>query len=136
MYKQTWHQRVLDENIQSIDKRQYMRFNVDEVEYPVEFESVPQISSIINISRGGVQVATNGNVKVGDIVPVHVKYGDLDFSAQVKIVSANKNIAGGEFVNLNKATANKLLYMNLLMEDYVKAQNKNSNNISINRVIY
>ena len=102
-----------------------MRFDVDEVEYPVVMESTPQVKSIINISRGGVQITTDGNLKVGDIVPVHLKYGDLEFDAQVKIVSTNKHIAGGEFIDLDQATANKLLYMNLMMEDYVQAKQGN-----------
>ena len=73
---------------------------------------------------------------MGDIVPVHLKYGDVEIEANVKIVSANDKTAGGEFVDLDLATANKLLYLSLLMDNKGNIQqdqmyaNTQSGNIS------
>ena len=113
--KRTWKKEI-DDNISVIDKRQYIRFDIEGNPNPVIFESVPEVSGILNISRGGVQLSHNKTLKVGDIVPVHLKYGDIDIQANVKIVSANDRTAGGEFVDLDLATANQLLYLSLLMD--------------------
>ena len=58
-----------------------------------------------------------GQVKVGDVIPVQISYGDLNINADVKIVTASDVRAGAEFVNLDRATANKLLYMNILLNE-------------------
>ena len=113
--KRTWKKEI-DDNISVIDKRQYIRFDIEGNPNPVIFESVPEVSGILNISRGGVQLSHNKTLKVGDIVPVHLKYGDVEINANVKIVSANDRTAGGEFVDLDLATANQLLYLSLLMD--------------------
>ncbi len=122
--KETYIQRkVLDENIPSIDKRQYMRFDVAGNRNPVELQQNSQIDSLLDISRGGIAVKHHNQLKVGDIVPVQISYGDLDINADVKIVTATDVRAGAEFVNIDRATANKLLYMNILLEE--------ANNISM-----
>ena len=101
----------------SIDKRQYMRFEVSGNRNPVELQQNAQIDSLLDISRGGIAVRHHKQLKVGDVVPVQISYGDLDISADVKIVTATDVRAGAEFVNLDRATANKLLYMNILLEE-------------------
>ena len=114
----TFHRKIDDNNIDTIDKRQYMRFNVSDSEKPVLMEATNNgIDGIIDVSRGGIAVKHNSNLQVGDVIPVHIKYGDLDINANVKIVTSNSNRAGAMFVNLDKATANKLLYLNILLED-------------------
>ena len=113
--KRTWKKEIND-SISVIDKRQYMRFDIDGNPNPVVFESEPTVDGILNISRGGVQLSHNKTLKVGDVVPVHIKYGDIDIKTEVKIVSASDVTAGGEFVNLDLATANQLLYLSLLMD--------------------
>ena len=75
------------------------------------------IDSLLDISRGGIAITTQDSVKVGDVVPVHITYGDLDIHADVEIITKADQRAGAKFVNLDKATANKLLYLNLLLED-------------------
>ena len=111
------------EIIPSIDKRQYMRFNASKE--PITMEENVKINSIVDISRGGMALSHNKQVKVGDVIPVHFKYGNMDIQADVKITSASDVRAGAEFINLNEATANKLLYMNLLMEGNNKTISKN-----------
>ena len=95
-----------------------MRFNISDSTQPVLLESSDTgINSIIDISRGGIAVGQDNTLEVGDIVPVHITYGDLDIEADVKIVTTGTNKAGGQFVNIDQATANKLLYLNLMLEE-------------------
>ena len=116
--KLTWVQRKdVSDGVPVIDKRQYMRFDLVSEADMVEFESDSGADAILNISRGGVQLSHHKSLKVGDIVPVKVKYGDLEIDANVKIVSATDVKAGGEFIDLDQATANKLLYLNLMLDE-------------------
>ncbi len=118
--KLTWVQRKdISDGVPVIDKRQYMRFDLNSEADMVEFESDSGADAILNISRGGVQLSHNKKLKVGDIIPVKVKYGDLEINANVKIVSASDVKAGGEFIDLDQATANKLLYLNLMLDETV-----------------
>ena len=94
-----------------------MIFDIDGNPNPAVFESEPTVDGILNISRGGVLLSHNKTLKVGDVVPVHIKYGDVEINTNVKIVSASDVTAGGEFMDLDLATANKLLYLSLLMDE-------------------
>ena len=111
--------KILSEDIPSIDKRQYMRFNVAGNKNTVSLQPNGKISGIVDISRGGVAVKHNHSLKVGEVVPVQISYGDLDINANIKIVTATDVRAGAMFVDLDQATANKLLYMNILMQDAI-----------------
>ena len=102
-----------------------MRFNVSDSNRPVMLERSNNIDGLIDVSRGGIAVKHDNSLKVGDVVPVHLTYGDLDIHANVKVVTATSSRAGAMFVNLDQATANKLLYLNILLED--------TNNISFNK---
>jgi hypothetical protein len=113
-------QRKIDESdLDNIDKRQYMRFGVSGSELPIALEQTNNgVTRLLDVSRGGVALAHDGSLKVGDIVPLHMTYGDLDVHAQVKVVSATTARAGAEFVNLDKATANQLLYLNIVIDNW------------------
>lgn len=113
---QMWKQKVDNSNVAGTDKRQYMRFNITTNQIPVSFEQKAGASSLIDISRGGIAIAHEGNLKVGDVIPVHIVYGDLDINADAKIVSTTATRAGAEFVNIDKSLANQLLYLNILLE--------------------
>ena len=69
-------------------------------------------------------------MKVGDIVPIHLKYGDVEVNANAKVVSATDAKAGAQFIDLDKATANKLLYLSMLVKDEVVAKTIENINIS------
>jgi hypothetical protein len=95
-----------------------MRFNVSDSARPVMLENNNNgIDGLIDISRGGIAVRHDNSLQVGDVIPVHLTYGDLDINAEVKVVTSSTNRAGAMFVNLDQATANKLLYLNILLED-------------------
>ena len=70
----------------------------------------------IKVSKKYMIHDESNSVKVGDVLPVHIAYKDLDINADVKIVSATTNRAGAEFINLNENIANQLLYLNVLLE--------------------
>lgn len=110
-----YKQRVVSENIPTIDKRQYMRFSTDD-NPTITFTPSDKISSLVDISRGGVAVRHDGDLKVGDIVPVNIRVADMDINADVKVISASSTRAGAEFVNLDETTADRLLYMNMLFQ--------------------
>ena len=113
---QTWKKEYND-YIEVIDKRQYMRFDTEANQNQVVFNSdSPSASGILNISRGGVQLSHNKSLKVGDVVPVHIKYGDVEVNTEVKVVSTTDRTAGAEFVDLDLATKNKILYLSLLKD--------------------
>ena len=112
----TYTQRKGEDNIDNIDKRQYMRFNVADTKNPVALEKSSKIDGLLDVSRGGIAVSHHNDLKVGDVVPVHLTYGDLDIKTNVKIVTATTSRAGAMFVDLDQATANKLLYLNILLE--------------------
>ena len=107
-----------------------MRFGGEETQELISFESTDDVIAISDISRGGVSLKHKGNLKVGDVVPVHLKYGDLEINANVKIVSASDVKAGGQFIDLDQATANKLLYLSLLEKDQPIAQTIQNSNIT------
>ena len=126
MGKYTYKQRVVDYNVSSIDKRQYMRFDAQDNRNPVQLAANTQIDSLLDISRGGIAITHHNGVKVGDVLPVEISYGDLKINADVKVVSASSRRAGAEFINLDQATANKLLYMNILLKEEATARAKNN----------
>ena len=107
----------MDTNVDSIDKRQYMRYQVADNKNPVALEKGNGIDGLLDVSRGGISVKHDNNLKVGDVIPVHISYGGLDIKADVKVVSASTNRAGAMFVNLDQATANQLLYLNMILDD-------------------
>ena len=94
-----------------------MRFNVKESNIPVMLEQSNEYNGLIDVSRGGVALSHNNTLKTGDVVPVHLVYGDLEINADAKVVTSTNSRAGAQFINLNQATANKLLYLNILLED-------------------
>ena len=117
----TWVQRKdVSDNVPTIDKRQFMRFDAMNPDRPVQLLSNDggKIDSILDISRGGIAISHHKSVKVGDVIPVQLSYGDLSINADVKVITASDVRAGAEFTNLDEATANKLLFLSLMLEEY------------------
>ena len=106
-----------------------MRFPAQDNRNPVSLAENTQIDSLLDISRGGIAVKHHNDLKVGDVVPVNISYGNLNINADVKVVSASDVRAGAEFINLDQITANKLLYMNMLLEEQT-AMGQRGNNIN------
>ena len=107
----------MDDEIQSIDKRQYVRYNVSYNQNPIALERTNGVQSLLDVSRGGVSVTHNSELKVGDVIPVHMSYGGLDINAKAKVVSATSSRAGAQFIDLDQATANQILYLNMALSE-------------------
>ena len=122
-FEDMYKQRVLDNPIYSTDKRQYMRFNTADSSTPINLAQNSQINGILDISRGGMAISHHNGVKVGDVIPVKLTYGNMDINTTVKVVSATDRRAGTEFINLDQATQNKILYMNLMLEEQTAIRN-------------
>ena len=115
--KQLYNNRIADYNLDTMDKRQYVRYSVANNKNPISLEKTTGVDALLDVSRGGVSVRHENNLKVGDVIPVHMKYGSLDIRANAKVVSATTSRAGAQFVNLDQATANQLLYMNMMLDE-------------------
>ena len=102
------------EVVPAIDKRQYIRFNA--ANEPITMQPNKNMAAILDISRGGMAVSHNKQLKVGDVVPVNFRYANMNVNADVKVISATDRRAGTQFVNLTPSIANQLLYMSLVME--------------------
>ena len=89
----------------------------------MEFTSLSSIKLIYNITRGGVILGHNNTLKVGDIVPLHIKYENIDIETKVKVVQADSTEAAAVFLDLEGAVSNKILYLSMIAKDKI-AYNK------------
>ena len=94
-----------------------MRYQVSSNKNPISLEQSNGVERLLDVSKGGVSVVHNNELKVGDIIPVHMNYGGLDIKANAKVVSATSHRAGAQFVNLDTATANQILYLNMILDE-------------------
>ena len=44
-----------------------------------------------------------------------MSYGGLDINAKAKVVTATTHRAGAQFIDLDQATANQILYLNMAL---------------------
>jgi len=94
-----------------------MRFSAANGQHPVTMNSsAAGVTSLIDISRTGLAVGHSSSLKVGDVIPVDLSYAGLEIKANAKVITATDRRAGAEFINLDEATANNLLKVNLLLE--------------------
>ena len=100
-----------------------MRYSVSDNINPISLETGHGVEQLIDISRGGISIKHGKDIKVGDVVPVHIGYGNLDINADVEIVSTTGSRAGAKFVNLDSATANQILFLNMILDDVNKFSN-------------
>ena len=80
-------------------------------------QKTPRIIAIVDISRGGIAVTHDGSLKVGEKMIVSLSCYGMDISPEVEVVRVSGNNAGMKFINLDKSTANKILYMNMFMAE-------------------
>ena len=63
-----------------------------------------------------MKIAYSGDLKVGDTFKMALSVGDINADVNVKVMRLDSGSkAGLKFVDLDKATANKILYMNMFM---------------------
>jgi hypothetical protein len=128
--KTAWKERLTAGNVQTIDKRRYIRFSANESNNPLNIVNNTPITKIVDISRGGMAVEHNRALKKGEVLPVQITYKNLDITANVKVLTATKTMAHTQFINLDSATANKLLYLHQSLEKEVSARATLNNNLS------
>ena len=117
----------IDKSTYKPTKREYIRFEIAEGDGFVKvsdkkYKKGPRIIAINDISRGGLLVTHDGSLKVGEEFVLSLNCHGIDASPEVKVVRVNGNRAGLKFINLDVATANKILYMNMYSADAQKVQ--------------
>ena len=111
----------IDKSTYKPTKREYIRFSVLEDSGirldKKKKQKTPRIIAIVDISRGGIAVTHDGSLKVGEKMIVSLSCYGMDISPEVEVVRVSGNNAGMKFINLDKSTANKILYMNMFMAE-------------------
>ena len=98
-------------------KRESIRYGVNGDSLSLN-EGSEHIESIVDISKTGLAVKTDGNLKLNDEVKVSFAYKGIEVDATAKVMRVNQsnNIAGLKFTDLDTLTANKILYLSMLNE--------------------
>ena len=114
----------IDKSTYKPTKRDSIRFTVKQGDGYVNIsdkkkkkEKTPRIIAIENISRGGLAVVHDGSLRKGERFVIDIDYHNIKASPEVEVVRVVNDKAGLKFINLDKATANKILYMNMFMAD-------------------
>ncbi len=125
----------IDKSTYKPTKRDSIRFTVKQGDGYVNIsdkkkkkEKTPRIIAIENISRGGLAVVHDGSLRKGERFVIDIDYHNIKASPEVEVVRVVNDRAGLKFINLDKATANKILYMNMFMaenEDKAPQMSKN-----------
>lgn len=108
---------TIEKLTQPIDRRQYTRYKISDLKTPLQLENTNNGNKkqVFDISRGGVALSRD-DLRIGDIVPIRIKYKDTEISTNIKIVSTTNTRAGAEFINNDKSIDNALLYLSVLLE--------------------
>lgn len=102
---------------QENEKRSYVRYEIKDLKKPVVIDRTgTNIQRLLNISRGGVAIQTNAPMNIGQIVPIKLVYEDIAINTEAQIVFIQDNIAGAQFINEDKQTANNLLYLSIKLD--------------------
>ena len=110
----------IDKSTYKPTKRDSIRFAVKQGDGYVNIadkkkkkEERKRIIAIENISRGGLAVVHDGSLKKGERFVIDLDYHNIKASPEVEVVRVVNDRAGLKFINMDKATANKILYMNM-----------------------
>ena len=99
------------------NKRKQYRVCTKDMKQPIVINSTGnKILSVIDFSRCGIGFKASSDISPDEIIPVHVKYKNIETDAQIKIVFASDKRAGAKFIDSNKETLNKLLLISLMIE--------------------
>ena len=108
-------------------KRESIRYGINGDSLSLNSAS-NHIQSIVDISKTGLAVKTDGSLKINDEVKVNFAYKGIEVEATAKVMRVNQsnNIAGLRFTDLDSLTANKILYLSML-NDIQKEQTASNN---------
>lgn len=108
-------------DFKDIDKATYKATKRVSMRFPTKDQNISADVPIYDISKTGALIDNSNNLKVGDHKKVKIIYEDMVIDVEVEVVRvADNGVAGVKFVNLNKSTANKILYMNLRRANSMK----------------
>lgn len=108
-------------DFKDIDKATYKATKRVSMRFPTKDQNISADVPIYDISKAGALIDNSNNLKVGDHKKVKIIYEDMVIDVEVEVVRvADNGVAGVKFVNLNKSTANKILYMNLRRANSMK----------------
>ena len=98
-------------------KRESIRYGVNGDSLSLGAAS-EHIQNILDISKTGLAVKTDGSLKINDEVKVSFAYKGIEVEATAKVmrVDQSTNIAGLRFTDVDNLTANKILYLSMLNE--------------------
>ena len=98
-------------------KRESIRYGINGDSLSLNSAS-SHIEKILDISKTGLAVKTDGSLKINDEVKVNFAYKGIEVEATAKVMRVNKstNVAGLKFIDLDNLTANKILYLSMLIE--------------------
>lgn len=128
--------RDIDKSTYKPTKRNHIRFTVKEINKDnnlvlVSSKQSDKIKSIIDISKGGLAIEHNGDLKLGDQFIVNLEYNDIKVSPKVEVVRVENNKAGLKFIDLDDSDKNKILFMNLMtsIQNDISARDIHGENI-------
>ncbi len=104
-----------------IDKATYKATKRISMRFPTEGQNIKSTVPVYDISKTGALIGNDLNLKVGDKVDVSILYEDIEIDVQVEVMRLQEDMAGVRFVNMSKATANKILYLNLRRANSMKS---------------
>ena len=109
-----------------IDKATYKATKRISMRFPTEGQNIKSTVPVYDISKTGALIGNELNLKVGDKMDVSLLYEDMEIDVQVEVMRLQENMAGVRFVNMSKATANKILYLNLRRANSMKSNLSNN----------
>lgn len=109
-------------DFKDIDKATYKATKRVSMRFPTKGQEIQSDVPIYDISKTGALIDNKKKkLKVGERAQVKIIYEDMVIDVEVEVVRlTDDELAGVKFINLSKATANKILYLNLRRANSMK----------------
>ncbi len=108
--------KTLTSNPNKLDLRKHFRFETGEIAHPIKIEVNNTKITLANLSREGIGLTHNNTIKTNDIIPIKIRYKDIEINTQAQIVFATDTKAGGKLLPQDEKERNELLYLSVLLE--------------------
>lgn len=113
-----------------LKKNKFLQLKRESIRYGINGESLAlsqasdHIEEIIDISKTGLAVKTDGGLKLSEDVQVSFEYKGIDITATAKVMRVNNHnkTAGLKFTDVDSLTANKILYVSMLRQADIQAE--------------
>lgn len=112
-----------------LKKDKFLQLKRESIRYGINGDSLAlsqasdHIEEIIDISKTGLAVKTDGGLKLSEDVKVSFEYKGIDITATAKVMRINDHnkTAGLKFTDVDALTANKILYVSMLRQADIQA---------------